>query len=34
MGRPNGWAPLQWMAVVGLRNYGFDKLAETIARAG
>ena len=28
---PNGWAPLQWMAVVGLRNYGFDKLAETIA---
>jgi alpha,alpha-trehalase len=28
---PNGWAPLQWMAVVGLRNYGFDNLAETIA---
>jgi alpha,alpha-trehalase len=28
---PNGWAPLQWMAVVGLRNYGFDKLADTIA---
>ena len=28
---PNGWAPLQWMAVVGLRNYGFDELAETIA---
>jgi alpha,alpha-trehalase len=28
---PNGWAPLQWMAVVGLRNYGFDALAETIA---
>jgi alpha,alpha-trehalase len=28
---PNGWAPLQWMAVVGLRNYGFDTLAETIA---
>ena len=21
---PNGWAPLQWEAVVGLRNYGFD----------
>ncbi len=28
---PNGWAPLQWMAVIGLRNYGFDALAETIA---
>lgn len=28
---PNGWAPLQWMAVVGLRNYGFGVLAETIA---
>ena len=28
---PNGWAPLQWEAVVGLRNYGFDTLAETIA---
>lgn len=28
---PNGWAPLQWMAVVGLRNYGFGTLAETIA---
>ena len=28
---PNGWAPLQWMAVVGLRNYGFDELAGTIA---
>lgn len=29
---PNGWAPLQWMGVVGLRNYGHDELAETIAR--
>ncbi|MDX1636665.1 MAG: alpha,alpha-trehalase TreF [Balneolaceae bacterium] len=29
---PNGWAPLQWMAVIGLRNYGHEKLAETIAR--
>jgi alpha,alpha-trehalase len=28
---PNGWAPLQWEAVVGLRNYGSDTLAETIA---
>jgi alpha,alpha-trehalase len=24
---PNGWAPLQWMAYCGLRNYGFDDLA-------
>lgn len=29
---PNGWAPLQWMGVVGLRNYGYDELAEKIAR--
>ena len=28
---PNGWAPLQWIAVVGLRNYGFARLAEEIA---
>lgn len=28
---PNGWAPLQWIAVVGLRNYGFTGLAEQIA---
>jgi alpha,alpha-trehalase len=28
---PNGWAPLQWIAVVGLRNYGFDQLAHEIA---
>jgi alpha,alpha-trehalase len=28
---PNGWAPLQWIAVVGLRNYGFDTDAEDIA---
>lgn len=27
---PNGWAPLQWVAIVGLRNYGYDELAETI----
>lgn len=24
---PNGWAPLQWMAYKGLKNYGFDELA-------
>jgi len=28
---PNGWAPLQWIAVAGLRNYGFDVLAHQIA---
>jgi alpha,alpha-trehalase len=28
---PNGWAPLQWIAVKGLRNYGFDALAKEIA---
>ncbi len=29
--QPNGWAPLQWIAVMGLRNYGFPGLAEQIA---
>jgi alpha,alpha-trehalase len=29
---PNGWAPLQWIAVTGLRRYEHDALAETIAR--
>ncbi len=24
---PNGWAPLQWMAIQGLRNYGYHNLA-------
>ncbi|MEY2963695.1 MAG: hypothetical protein RL754_956 [Bacteroidota bacterium] len=28
---PNGWAPLQWIAVQGLVNYGHDALAEEIA---
>jgi alpha,alpha-trehalase len=28
---PNGWAPLQWIAVSGLRRYGNERLAETIA---
>ncbi len=27
---PNGWAPLQWVAIEGLRNYGYDELAQTI----
>ncbi|MFZ1907138.1 MAG: trehalase family glycosidase, partial [Steroidobacteraceae bacterium] len=28
---PNGWAPLQWIAVDGLRRYRQDALAATIA---
>ncbi|WP_238374986.1 trehalase family glycosidase [Francisella tularensis] len=28
---PNGWALLHFEAVIGLKNYGFDKLAKTIA---
>ena len=28
---PNGWAPLQWIAVIGLRKYGYDDLAHEIA---
>jgi len=28
---PNGWAPLQWIAVSGLRDYGYGPLAEEIA---
>jgi alpha,alpha-trehalase len=28
---PNGWAPLQWIAVVGLRNFDYGALAEEIA---
>ena len=28
---PNGWAPLQWLAVSGLRDYGELALARTIA---
>jgi len=28
---PNGWAPLQWMTVIGLDNYGHKELAKTIA---
>jgi len=27
---PNGWAPLQWLAIKGLRNYGYCKLADEI----
>ncbi len=28
---PNGWAPLQWLTIKGLRNYERDQLADTIA---
>jgi alpha,alpha-trehalase len=28
---PNGWAPLQWIAVDGLRRYGDGALAEAVA---
>jgi alpha,alpha-trehalase len=30
--QPNGWAPLQWIAVVGLKTYNETQLAEAIAR--
>jgi alpha,alpha-trehalase len=29
---PNGWAPLQWVAIEGLRNYGHDDLADEITQ--
>ncbi len=29
--RPNGWAPLQWMAIQGLRAYGRRNLAQDIS---
>jgi len=28
---PNGWAPLQWVGIQGLRNYGFEDLAKEIS---
>lgn len=28
---PNGWAPLHWLAVIGLERYGHDDLAREIA---
>jgi alpha,alpha-trehalase len=28
---PNGWAPLQWMSIIGLENYGFHDLGKNIA---
>jgi alpha,alpha-trehalase len=29
---PNGWAPLQWMAITGLQNYGQQTLAKEVAK--
>ena len=29
---PNGWAPLQWITIKGLENYGHDELASEIAK--
>jgi alpha,alpha-trehalase len=29
---PNGWAPLQWIAIKGLMNYGYTDLAKDIAQ--
>lgn len=29
---PNGWAPLQWITIVGLQNYGEHALAANIAK--
>ena len=29
---PNGWAPLQWITIQGLENYGHRELAKTIAQ--
>lgn len=29
--RPNGWAPMQWLAICGLRRYGQNDLSEDIA---
>ena len=28
---PNGWAPLQWLAIQGLENYGYTELANEIS---
>jgi alpha,alpha-trehalase len=30
---PNGWAPLQWVAIQGLREYGYHELADRIKKA-
>lgn len=30
---PNGWPPLQWISIIGLRNYDFNPLADRIKSA-
>ncbi len=29
---PNGWAPLHWITICGLKNYGHDQLAKEITK--
>jgi alpha,alpha-trehalase len=29
---PNGWAPLHWVTIIGLRNYGYNDLANKIKK--
>lgn len=29
---PNGWAPLEWVAIISLRRYGYNELADEIKR--
>jgi alpha,alpha-trehalase len=29
---PNGWAPMHWIAIQGLRNYGYNELADEIKK--
>lgn len=29
---PNGWAPLQWVTIQGLKRYGHDELADEVKR--
>lgn len=29
---PNGWAPLQWIAIQGLRNYGYSEMANEVKK--
>ena len=30
--QPNGWAPLQWLAIAGCRRYGLDDFADELRR--
>lgn len=29
---PNGWVPLNWIVIEGLKKYGYDEAAERIAK--